>query len=327
MNKKFAGSTLASIATAALFLAAAPAQAADTIWNTSGSNPSGTTCANTANASCVTAAGTLQLMGLSTDGNSGSATTSYGNEFTFKDTTGASALVSRSFFVDTGTTSGIANNLTTTLQTASLQVYSAGLGVTSKTIRGNGTAASPQFLEANGSAPGHTTDNGGVFDIIAFKFPSTSYDVQKLTLSMFGGPNGAGNSDFTYFIGNGDASITSLADLSTHTLADLTGSHGFKEFLCDAAGSGGPGTNNCSGPAANDAQGAVINVNSQNVTGQYLIVAASLTNLNRNDDFKIGVVDGVLKTPEPASLLLFATGGLVALRMRRRRQVALTAAS
>jgi hypothetical protein len=102
-------------------------------------------------------------------------------------------------------------------------------------------------------------------------------------------------------------------------------SHGFTELLCDGAGSGGAGTNNCSGPAANDAQGAVISVNSNQLTGQYLIVASSLTDTTRTDDFKIGVVDGVLKTtktPEPATVLLFATGGLMALRMRRRKQAA-----
>jgi len=324
MNKNFAGGLFASVAAVALLMGATPAQAADTIWNTNGSNPSGTTCASTANASCVTANGTTQLQGLSTAGNPSNLTTQYGNEFTFMDSTGALALSARSFFVDTGNTSTLTGATTTTLATASLQVYGAGLGVTSKTIVGNGTTASPQFLEQNGSAPGHTTDNGGVFDIVAFKFPQSTYEVEKLTLSMFGSAPGAGLGDFTYFIGNGDASLTSLADLTSHTLGDLTASHGFTQFLCDAAGAGGPGTNNCSGPGTQDAQGQVVSINSQEVTGQYLIVAASITNANRNDDFKIGVVDGVIqsttKTPEPATLLMFATGGFMAWRIRRRRQ-------
>ena len=69
-----------------------------------------------------------------------------------------------------------------------------------------------------------------------------------------------------------------------------------------------------------------VTINSGDLTGQYLIVAASLTNTSRNDDFKIASVDGKTiaskKVPEPSTLALFGTAGLIAFRLRRRKQAA-----
>jgi len=244
--------------------------------------------------------------------------TSYGNQVQFLS--GSTPLFATAYFVNTNAPSD-------TLQQAHLQVYTGtgfGIGVTSKTVSpavnyGGSLDFNPQigssFTDINSTAPGHTVDNQGVYDMVVFQLPSSYFDVTQIVLNTFSTTAYAsGAADFSIFVGgNSSASNLSLGGFTGVTLAQLTGTYGFTEI--DYLGS--MFTNNCSFTPTKTWS---CNVNSNNLAGKYLIVAASLTNTNRNDDFKIASIVGhtLTKVAEPSSISLLFMGGIMVLYFRRR---------
>jgi hypothetical protein len=248
---------------------------ADTSWNTTGSYT-------------TTVAGTWEHEGLaSTDPN----WIRYGNQIEFQS--GGSPLYATSYFVTS-------NSSSSTLQAANIEVYQGsgyGIGVTSKTVGSS-------YIEDVGNSPGHTVDNQGVYDMVAFQLPSANFDVTKITLNTFSTSQySSGHADFTVFVG-GNSQVTSLSSLAGVTLGSLTSTYGFTELNYSHATDG------------------TFNINSGNVTGQYLIVAASLTNTWKSDDFKIAQVVGNSSThvPEPSTLLVFGSGGIMLIFFNRKRR-------
>lgn len=246
---------------------------ADTTWDTTGSYT-------------TTVTGTLKHEGLaSTDPNM----IPYGNQIKFQS--GGSPLYATSYFVTS-------NSSSSTLQAANIEVYQGtgyGIGVTSKTVG--------SYIEDVGNSPGHTVDNQGVYDMVAFQLPSANFDVTKITLNTFSTSQySSGHADFTVFIG-GNSLVTSLSSLAGVTLGSLTSTYGFTELNYSSATDG------------------TFNINSGNITGQYLIVAASLTTTT-NDDFKIAQIVGNSSTrvPEPSTLLVFASGCIMLACFNRKRR-------
>lgn len=242
---------------------------------------------NTTGSYTTTVTGTLQHEGLV----STNPYIYYGNQVEFLS--GSTPLYATSYFV----TSNSMTSSTNTLQAANLEVYQGTgyeIGVTSKTVG--------QYVEDVGNSPGHTVDNQGVYDMVVFKLPSSNFDVSQIVLNTFSTTQYAsGAANFTVFIG-GNSLVTSLSSLSGVTLGSLTSTYGFTELNYSSA------------------SGGTININPGNLTGQYLIVVASLTNPTRNDDFKIGAIVGSPRSvPEPSTLLVFASGGIMLACFRRRR--------
>jgi len=326
MNKSFLWGVLISAAVAALYLAAAPAQAASTTWNTTtnlnpstsspnqpSSNCSSPTQAGSGTTVCLTTPSSitngtsgiansgLQYQGLSSSA-SGDPKVVYGNQFTF--TANGNALQVGAFFLNTNSTTDSTN----TFQVANLESYSPGLGVTSKTVGSNS--------ELVGNSPGHTMDNQSVYDAILFKFPSGNYDVTSLTLNLFG------DGDFNYYIGSASA-LSSIQGLAGISLSSLTTANGWTNggavttnVSCNSSGSG------CVNNGGSNNNTITADINSADVTGQYLLVIAALNSSN-NDDIKIASVTGTqltTKVPEPSTLALFGTAGLMAFRIRRRKR-------
>jgi hypothetical protein len=324
MARTFVKSALISAAIAALFLVAAPVEAATTTWDTGSNSNIPSTCP-TQTSTLVPGSGTTSTTTTFCQSNagvtgSGSGVVSgvfYGNQFTY--TNGGQTLTATAFYVNQlGSTGG---NGGTKFQTANLEAYSPGLGVSSYAVGANG--------EAVGVSPGHTMDNQGGVDAILFKLPSANYNVTSLTLSLFGGGN------FNYYIGSASA----VTNLTTLTLAGLTTANGWTNggevvtnASCNSSGGSCTGTTSSSNDtitianvASSDVNISKSNVvfNATGVTGQYLLVMAAVG--ETTDDIKIAAVSGApgsTKVPEPSTLALFGTAGLIALRLRRRRQAA-----
>ena len=299
----FVRSALVSVAAAGLYLAAVPAQASSSSWNTTNTfNPTSSsptqpsTCptgsstgtssgpSGTGTKFCVTTlannpnANNLQNQGL-TSTSGGVPQVVYGNQYTFTTSAG-SVLQAGAFYL-------ASNAGTSTFQLANLEAYTPGLGVTSKT-----TSISTEQV---GNTPGHTMDNQGVIDAILFKFPTSNYDVTSLTLSQFGTTN-----NFNYFIGSASA-LSSIGGLAGIQLQNLTVANGWT-----------------AGGQVTGANGTPTTINAAGKTGEYLLVMAALN--GTTDDIKIAGVGGQTKVPEPSTLAMFGTAGLIALRLRRRKQ-------
>jgi PEP-CTERM motif len=286
------GSLIAVLALA-WALAPLPARAATT-WNTN-VNPSST--------SCPAGTCTTQHEGLvNTDPNM----IPYGNQFTFKSTVGNIPLNAEAYYVSTNATSS-------KLNAANIEEYVGnGIGVTSQSTAAvkytgdQNLVGSPSFVEDVGNSPGHTIDNQGVYDMVVFQLPSSNFDVTQIALETFSSSQySSGAADFTVFAGgNSAADALSLAGFAGVTLAQLTSTYGFTEISYPSSGNG------------------TYNINPNNLTGRYLIVAASLANTKRNDDFKIASIAGttlLTKVPEPSSITLLLVAALSMFYLWRRR--------
>jgi len=236
----------------------------------------------------------------------------YGNQFQFNSTSGNLPLNATAYYVTTNATSS-------TLQAASIQEYVGnGIGVTSLTTASatygsDPTPTTTQFPEDIGNSPGHTIDNQGVYDMVVFQLPSSNFDVTQIALKTFSSTQYAsGAADFTILVGgNASANALTLAGFAGKSLAQLTGTgagnYGFTELNYSHS------------------TGGTFNVNPGNLTGHYLIVIASLTNTNRNDDFKVSSIVGTTlttKVAEPSSIAVLLAAALSMFYFQRRRSAA-----
>jgi hypothetical protein len=286
--------------------------------------------------------------GLSSLGEDTTSSPSYGNQWAF--TSGGQTLNAMAFWT---CASGDSNCINThsaitanNMYTGALVQYSGlGLGVTSTstpavTYHGNPTIGSgASFGDVTGSAPGHTVDNQGAYEFVAFQLPASNYRVTSITLNTFNatgaqggtstdgcpgspcnsGDYASGNADFTVFVGNSLSSLTQLGSLSG-TSGVFSGT--YDTTNTDVTGAGISGFTMVSSCCNNAGSTSTITANiSGGLTGRYIIIASSLTNGNRNDDFKIAsLTANTVAVGEPASLLLTGIAGTGTLYLRRRRR-------
>jgi hypothetical protein len=217
---------------------------------------------------------------------------SAGNQMTFTATTGE-ILKARAFYVTPN-----ANNTANTaapLTAATLEIYSAGLGVTS-----------PSAGECSGCSPEHTVDNSGLKEMVVFQLPSANWDPSMVHLTPFGSSTVPLDTDVTFLVG-GAPEFTGFSSFSGKSL-DYLLAHGFTS-VDDVT-------------ASTSERDVAVNTTPQ--TGQWLIVAAWLNDDTPEDHFKIGTVaaksGGGTSVPEPATLSLL-TFGICAVGAYRRRRL------
>ena len=160
-----------------------------------------------------------------------------------------------------------------------------------------------QYLNTNGglattnaSGDSHTVDNVGNADFVVFEF-SAPVHVTSYYLNIFA------DADTTWYVGN----LAAGFDFTGKTLADVNALELTMGNNTWSAGSDPSPLETIAG----------------SVTGNYLILAASLTPTDRDDKFKIRAITATQHTPdavpEPGTLLLVGSGVLALTLVARQK--------
>lgn len=164
----------------------------------------------------------------------------------------------------------------------------------------------------NTSAPEHAVDNNGRDELIVFRFSTSntiptnvflnSIDYNCIWFFCFS----QGDTDIDVWIGGNGKSFGDFLGLSYSTLA----SNGFSQ--CTSGNSGGPADRTA-------------DINSCNLSGQYLIIGADHSNSDVDEYFKVGSLTADVgparnppQTPEPSAMILLGLG-LIGLRAHLSR--------
>lgn len=215
----------------------------------------------------------------------GCSTTGYGNTKTFQGTDGSA--ITASAWSNSGSGSS--------LQSAQLELYSGGLGVTN---RGE-----------NGTSPNHATDNGGYIDAILFDFGADAVSLTDLSVGWY-----YTDSDMSVlaYTGAGDPS----ASLTGQSYADLL-TNGWS-YVGDYANVG-------------NEPGGTASINAGDTTSSFWLVSAFNSDISQNawtqgnDYVKVYALAGnadsptpPTEVPAPGTLALFGLGLLLTRAVRRR---------